>query len=90
MTPKQRFLESPLRKIHEAWAMTRDAELTCDAALAQFVTEQLPAADMNEAAASQYRAEGAKRVLQILLDLHKPVEESKREPIARKNLQPPK
>jgi hypothetical protein len=90
MTPKQRFLESTLRKTLETWAMTRDAEITCDTALAQFVTEQLPAVDMNEAAANQYRTEGAKRVLQILLDLHKPVEESKREPIARRNLQPPK
>lgn len=90
MTPKQRFFESPSKELHGKWAGTREAELACDSALAEYVTEQLPAPDMNEAAANHYRTEGAKRVLQILLDLHKPVEATRRDLLLTRNLKPPK
>lgn len=90
MSPKDRFIESPAKAKHEAWASSREAELACDATLAQLHHETVAAPDMNNAAAMAYRMEGARRALETLLSLHKPAAAHKYRGFATDNLRAPK
>jgi hypothetical protein len=89
MTPKQRFLQSAYAKKHGEWADTDTALAACDAALLELFEEMPDTGDINGSWDMANRMKGARRVLQILLSLSKPVEPLKHLPLAGPKLKPP-
>lgn len=88
-TPKERFCELPaVVEAHKKWANERPAEVACDYAMLQYVHE-LTTLEEVMPGPEAYKLQGAKRVLDILINLHRPVLPSGRPPIARQNLKPP-
>jgi hypothetical protein len=89
MTPKQRFLSSAYAKKHGEWADTDTALAACDVALLELIEDLPDNADVNTSWDHANRIKGARRVLQILLSLSKPVEPLKHLPLAGPKLKPP-
>jgi hypothetical protein len=87
LTPKANFLKSSKDAVSsharavESLLLTRAGEI----ALLQY-TMNLQSANMEQAAANHYRAEGARAVLNVLLSLHEPMQTPK--PHQSHNLSP--
>ena len=88
-SPKQIFLASAHRKAHEDWATTQSAEHAVMMALAQMESE-MPETLADVSKSWDYGAQmiGARRLAEILLNLHIP--EPERKHVAFPYLPPPK
>lgn len=73
MSPKQKFIGSPHKAAHEAWAASAVGDTACDYALLE-LAQSFPSIiiDPATAAAAQQQMAGARVFVEILLNLHKP------------------
>lgn len=88
-TAKEKFIQSADVVEHKKWAESISAERACDSALLSLV-ETLSEAGTAAAAADCYAMiQGAKHYRKILLELHKPVPETKGRGLLGPNLKSP-
>lgn len=78
-TPKEKFLRGPHRKEHELWTDTAAAKSAMEVALAEYLDGFGEHGDEATAVQCYNRLLGARKVLQILANLHLPDPEPKKE-----------
>lgn len=82
MSPKQRFLrQKQLSETFHQMVSTIEFEEGSDAALLQFMDNLSLANDPQDAVARNFKLEGAKLFLAVLLAIGRPEEQPEREPI---------
>lgn len=89
LTAREKFQQSAHAASHKKWAESLDAEAACDYALLAFVEELPEQKDAFGTVDAHARLVGARRYRELLLSLHKPQNDAKRDRLLGPNLKPP-